>query len=136
MLWRSHRLRRPHPPLFSSNCLDFAEGRQAGEGLTRAPGSAYDDDLATGNVTLISSLKETASRSPEPSSPARPLSPRLDPGGEEEFLRFPAVSADGSHILISTATASEPYCYGKEAGYTLGCPRFTDTPIHLYMCDR
>ena len=29
------------------------------------------------------------------------------PGGDEEFIRFPAVSTDGSHILMSTATAGD-----------------------------
>ncbi|MGA8745190.1 MAG: hypothetical protein WB507_04935, partial [Solirubrobacterales bacterium] len=54
-------------------------------------------------------------------------------GGEEEFLRFPAVSADGSHILISTATAGTTVCRnGGEIRVGL-CPRFTATPVHLYM---
>ena len=53
-------------------------------------------------------------------------------GGAEESLHFPAISADGSHILISTATAGTPTCSG---GGNLDevCPRFTATPVHLYM---
>ena len=118
--------------VFSSNRLSFAAPGE--HGLTRAPGSAYDDDLATGAVKLISTLKETGQPIPQdPTFAHAPAISKTDPGGEEEFLRFPAVSADGSHILISTATAIEPYCYGKETGDTLDCQRFIDTPIHLYM---
>ena len=41
-------------------------------------------------------------------------------GGAEEYLRFPAVSSDGSHILISTATAGTSTCNnGGELGF--GC---------------
>ncbi len=55
------------------------------------------------------------------------------PGGEEEFLRFPAVSTDGSHVLISTATAGTDICNnGGEIRFGI-CPRFTATPVHLYM---
>ncbi len=111
--------------VFSSNRLSFAPPGE--HGLTAAPGSAYDDDLATGAVKLISTLKETGKPIPQDSLFAH------TPAGEGEFLRFPAVSADGSHILISTATTEAPYCGSKENGVTWGCQRFIDTPIHLYM---
>ena len=100
--------------VFSTNQLAFAPG-----GLTAAPGSAYDDNLQTGEVTLISRLKN-GDPIPQDAAFAR------TPAGAEEFLRFPAVSADGSHILISTATVATPHCGGD-------CQRFVDTPIHLYM---
>ena len=80
---------RPSPDFshyaFSSRNLAFATG-----GLSTSPGSVYDNDLASKTVTIVSKT----------------------PGGEdiphgvgsaEEYLRVPAVSTDGSHILISTA---------------------------------
>ena len=129
--------------IFSSRTLSFSEPGQPA-GLTGPPGSAYDDDLATGKVTLISTLKETGG--PIPQDPAyanvraqcgqdvcRPGEKAVTtPGGAEEFLRFPAVSTDGSHILISTATQPTAFC-DKSSGTTPSCPRFTDTPIRLYM---
>jgi hypothetical protein len=131
--------------VFSSNKLAFAAG-----GLTVAPGSAYDDDLATGEVELISKLPNG---DPIPQDPAfatvppknvrgepEPVPPEYEgldivsPGGAEEFLRIPAVSTDGSRVLLSTATASTPFCQqGQGPGESNPCPRFTETPIHLYM---
>ena len=71
---------------FSSRNVVFAEG-----GSTKAPGSAYDNNLQTGAVTLISKLPSGA---PIPS------------GGEKgnQFITFPpnSVSTDGSHILMQT----------------------------------
>jgi hypothetical protein len=107
--------------VFSSNQFAFAPG-----GLTTAPGSAYDDNLATGAITLISRLPGGASI---PQEPGYPVS---DPAGASaEFIRFPAVSTDGSHILMSTATARTVRC-SRGTGSPV-CPRFTDTPVHLYM---
>ena len=116
---------------FSTNKLDFAAA-----GLTQAPGSAYDDDLATGRVELISktasgNIPQDPAFAATPSS-GEPGGGKVVPGGAEEFLRFPAVSTDGSHVLISTATAGTPLCDGDEIGFA-GCPHFTGTPIHLYM---
>ncbi|HVC06921.1 MAG TPA: hypothetical protein VND98_04975 [Solirubrobacterales bacterium] len=118
---------------FSSNNFSFAEG-----GITGAPGSAYDDNLTTGTIELISRLPNGE---PIPQDPAFANMPPNNgcahggdcPGGHEEFLRFPAVSADGSHVLISTATVATSPC-GKSTGTPPdGCLRFADTPIHLYM---
>lgn len=71
---------------FSSRNVVFAEG-----GTTKAPGSAYDNNLQTGAVTLISKLPSGA---PIPS------------GGEKgnQFITFPpnSVSTDGTHILMQT----------------------------------
>jgi len=105
--------------LFSSNSLSFAEPGQP-PGLTTAPGSAYDDNLATGKLALISTLKGGGDITQDSAY-----------ANSEEFLRFPAVSTDGSHVLISTATAVTPWC--DRANTKNLCPRFTDTPIHLYM---
>jgi hypothetical protein len=71
---------------FSSRNVIFAEG-----GQTAAPGSAYDNNLQTGSVTLISKLRNGH---PIPS------------GGEgpTQFITFPptGISTDGSHILMQT----------------------------------
>ena len=115
---------------FSTNKLDFAEG-----GLTQAPGSAYDNDLASATVKKISVLKD-GENIPQDPAYATVQSVRsgafFTPGGSEEFLRFPAVSEDGSRVLISTATAGTRICNLEKKGHTI-CPRFTETPIHLYM---
>jgi hypothetical protein len=109
--------------VFSSASLAFAPG-----GLGAAPGSAYDDNLATGEVSLISKLPATQGGGPIPEEPNQP-------GG---FIHFPAVSTDGSHILMATSTAA-PFgaCInhdvaGPEHSLSL-CPSFTNTPLHLYM---
>jgi hypothetical protein len=71
---------------FSSRNVVFAAG-----GTTAAPGSAYDNNLQTGAVQVISKLPSGA---PIPS------------GGERgnQFITFPpnSVSTDGSHILMQT----------------------------------
>ena len=116
---------------FSSRTYSFAEN-----GITGAPGSAYDDDIANHTVTLISRL---ASGKAIPQDPAFAVVPPVPgsqneiakPGGAEEYIRFPAISSDGSHILMSTATAGTPVC-GKEEDPQV-CPRFTDAPVHLYL---
>ena len=115
---RSHRLRRPQPPRL---LLQPALLRRAANRPHQAPGSAYDDDLATGTVKLISALEGTANRSPRtpPSPPARNAIAKDRPRRQEEFLRFPAVSADGSHVLMSTATAADG---------SVNVPRATATP--------
>jgi hypothetical protein len=69
---------------FSSKNIAFAPG-----GLTAAPGSAYDNDLSTGTVSIIS---KTSLGADIPQ----------DAGNSEEFIEFPGVSTDGSHILMST----------------------------------
>jgi hypothetical protein len=73
---------------FSSNNVAFAPG-----GLVGAPGSVYDNDVAANTVALASLL---------PNSEPIPQS-----GGDaKEFLKVPAVSDDGSHILISAQGAT------------------------------
>ena len=119
---------------FSANNFSFAAG-----GLTEAPGSAYEDNLETGALTLISKLPGGEDIPQDPSFAALPPAGARTPGGgfeeapggHEEFLRFPAVSADGSHVLISTATTYTTPCE-KATGLAV-CQRITDTPIHLYM---
>jgi hypothetical protein len=93
---------RPSPDfshyVFSTADLQFAPG-----GVTTAPGSVYDNDIETDTVTLIS---KTAAGDIPPGT-----------GGPNEVIRIPAVSTDGSHILMST-----------KAG-----PASALTPVRLYM---
>jgi hypothetical protein len=115
---------------FSSNKLAFAEA-----GLTEAPGSAYDNNLAAGTVSLISVLPNGENIPQDPAFANVPpviSGPQLTrPGGEEEFIRFPAISSDGSHILMSTATQGTPFC-SKGSGLS-ACPHYTESPLHLDM---
>ncbi len=124
--------------VFSSNKASFAEG----EGLEEAPGSAYDNDLATNTVSLISldsaghpiaQDPSFANTLPECDGQCQGSAGRIEaPGGKEEFIRFPGISSDGSHILMSTATAQTHFCT-RGSSTPEPCQRFTDTPIHLYM---
>ena len=89
---------------FSSTAdLAFAPGA-----LTHEPGSAYDDNLEENTVTLISKL---ASGAP------------IEEGGGE-FITFPGVSTDGSHILMSTGYSCTYEC---NPNYNYGADR------HLFM---
>jgi hypothetical protein len=90
---------------FSSIKTAFAEG-----GLVNPPGSVYDNDLRTGEVHLISKQENGEDIKADPKSPLA-----------EEYLRVPAISDDGTHILISSGAPTE----------TTGL-RFTRN-VHLYM---
>jgi hypothetical protein len=87
---------------FSSNNVDFDP---LGEGLTSAPGSAYDYDVAAGTTTLISKTAAGTDIPQEPTnhSPAEFIE---FPGGDgaTNARIHPSVSTDGSHILMSTAS--------------------------------
>jgi hypothetical protein len=80
---------------FSSNDIPFAAG-----GLESAPGSAYDNDTAANTAEIISIAAGGGGDIAQ------------DPGGctlesgkqrqcSSEFIQFPAISRDGSHILMS-----------------------------------
>ena len=84
--------------VFSTADLQFAPG-----GLLSAPGSVYDNDVEDGSTAIVS---KTAAGDIPPGT-----------GGSKEVIRIPAVSDDGSHILMST-----------KAG-----PASALTPVHLYM---
>ncbi len=72
------------------------------DGLVAAPGSAYDNDLSNGTVTLISKTEQ-----------GDDIPAGVGGNNEvEEFIRFPGVSTDGSHILMSTDAGG-----GKERLY-------------------
>ncbi len=90
---------------FSSLGPAFATG-----GLTSAPGSAYDDNRASGVVELISTAP--GGTGPILQDPEGPK----DPG---EFIHFPAVSADGSHVLMSTSAANGRHLYMHAGGKTV-----------------
>ena len=98
-----------------------------GHGLTSAPGSAYDYDVANETTTLISLT--ASGNDPIPQDPQNPYSKELILFGGMEFNEFagnpievfPGVSTDGSHILMMTST--EPPCFSE-------CRH---TKVHLYM---
>src|SRR6188474_1771996 len=108
---------------FSSANLAFAPG-----GLTSGTGSAYDNDLRTGAVTI-------ASKTPAGGDIPREPGPLTD-----GWLELPAVSEDGSHLLMSslaTGVCGRPLC-GEHPFYcgltlqTKHC-KFGLYPGHLYM---
>lgn len=102
---------------FSSRNAVFAEG-----GQTAVPGSAYDYNVATHSTQLISL---TASGAPIPQQPGNAASTHEFihfPGNSLDFdnetneakkghpaVASPAVSTDGSHILMSTSSAPAGY---------------------------
>jgi hypothetical protein len=74
--------------VFSSNNYPFASG-----GVVGAPGSVYDNDTETNSVTIVSKV---AGGNPIPQSGTNP----------NEYLEIPAVSSNGSHILMSSESAT------------------------------
>jgi hypothetical protein len=72
---------------FGSIKAAFAPG-----GLVESPGSVYDNDLKTGSVTVVSKTENGEDIPLDPTS-----------GIAEDFLRIPAISDDGTHILIGSA---------------------------------
>lgn len=105
--------------VFSTQSGLFGEG-----GLTAAPGSAYDNDTANNTLMLVSRGPNGDPIGQEPGAKA----------GPEELIQFPSVSADGSHILMGTAT--KPACkqvdYPRSGNGAVLCPVITQ-PTHLYM---
>jgi hypothetical protein len=71
--------------VFSSVNVPFTD-----DGVTGAPGSAYDNDVENGTVTKISVLQNGLDI------------PAGSSGSSEEFIKLAAVSTDGSHILMTT----------------------------------
>jgi hypothetical protein len=76
--------------IFSSRELAFAIG-----GRESAPGSAYDNDIASKSVTVISKLPSGADIEQERPAP-------------NEFIRVKAVSPNGSHVLLATTSLEGP----------------------------
>ena len=108
--------------LFASEEHNFAT---EGEGLLSPPGSVYDDDTGTGVVKVASQLP---GGEPIPSQPT-------DHAGDP--LQIPAVSSDGSRILIAApgtgpcgfSACPTPPC-GSVYHETVRCPL---QPSNLYM---
>jgi phosphodiesterase/alkaline phosphatase D-like protein len=72
------------------------------DGVTKFPGSAYRDDIATGALEKISLDEAGQDIKVDPAAPP--------PGLWGEFIKFPlgSISTDGTHILMSVSGASEP----------------------------
>jgi hypothetical protein len=103
--------------IFSTQSGLFGEG-----GITVAPGSAYDNDVAENSLTLVSRL-----------SNGDPIAQETPPnGGPEELIQFPAVSADGSHILMGTAVKTQCKQIDTVTGQGADCPIISQ-PTRLYM---
>jgi hypothetical protein len=106
---------------FSSGNLAFAPG-----GLTSGVGSAYDNDLADGTVSIVSR------------TPAGADIPR-EPGAKTDgYLELPAASTDGSHVLISslgTGVCGKSVCsaYPEYCGNSFSGTCHFGGPGHLYM---
>jgi hypothetical protein len=112
--------------VFSSNQLEFT-----GQSFASSLGAAYDNDVSSGAISLISLDADGHPLQPQPTY--TPLSQGIGAEGQflrGQFIRFPAVSTDGSHILMSTATRDTQVCSGTT---NPPCARFTDTPVGLYM---
>ncbi len=93
-----------HFVLSSTNVVFAPEGREA------PLGSAYDNDIAARTVEVISKL---AGGAPIPQE----LNPSTNPNDQ---IEFPAISTDGSHILMQVASSD---------GGTI----LPDGRVHLYM---
>jgi hypothetical protein len=89
---------------FSSRGPAFVEGAPVAE-----PGAAYDDNRETGEVELISTAP--GGGGPVLKDPEAPES--------GDFIRFPAVSPNGSHVLMSTAAATGRHLYMHSGGGTV-----------------
>jgi len=83
--------------VFSSRELPFAPG-----GLDEAPGSVYDNDIAAGTVVVISKTPAGDDIPQDPLGTRAPFPSKRGTNGEE-FIEIPALSSDGSHVLMSTA---------------------------------
>jgi hypothetical protein len=83
--------------IFSSRELAFAPG-----GLEEAPGSVYDNDIAARTVTVISKTPSGQDIPQDPLGTHAPFPSKRGTDGKE-FIEIPALSTDGSHVLMSTA---------------------------------
>ena len=109
----------------SSNNIAFTP-----EGLTSAPGSAYDYDTATETMTLISKTP-TGENIPGQASEFIEFPPVNTPYGYPSPFPgnpngYPGVSTNGSHILMWTSPSGVGDCFSNY----YGCPEY---PGRLYM---
>jgi hypothetical protein len=108
--------------VFATGWNVFAPG-----GQLSPPGSVYDNDT---NARTVEVASKTAAGEPIPPEPTNAAG---DP------LHIPAVSADGSHILMAAgavgpcgyASCPSPPC--GEVGFELSVTRCPMQPSHLYM---
>ena len=109
---------------FSHYFFSTANVAFTSDGLTSGVGSVYDDDISTGTVTKVSLLPGGGDIPPELGDHAN------------DFLRLPAASTDGSHVLI--AATAQGICGNGTCGalptwciaLSLACG---PQPSHLYM---
>jgi hypothetical protein len=108
--------------VFASNTVAYAEG-----GVTGAPGSVYDNNLGSKTVTIVS-------RTPSGDIPKGAGSDWTEEGKDAEYLTIPAVSTNGSHILMATdgGTCNHISIYDAQQGHFRGICLPTN-PRHLYM---
>jgi hypothetical protein len=114
---------------FSSGNVAFAPG-----GLTSGMGSAYDDNIATGEVTIVSK------------TPLNQDIPREPGVTSDDYLAIPGAARDGSSVLMAASGTGicgkshcEPMpipCGGSTGGFEHNfgispCPPLP--PSHLYM---
>jgi hypothetical protein len=78
--------------VFSSNNVKFTT-----DGVLKQPGSTYDNDIEEATVTKVSVLPGGGN-----------IPAGVGSGEGEEFMRIPAVSRDGSHILMTTHAEGDP----------------------------
>jgi hypothetical protein len=89
------------------------------DALDQAPGSAYDNDTATGEINLVSLDPNGDPIAQEPGTKA----------GPDELIQFPHVSNDGSRILMGTQVGAP--CRQLVSNQAI-CPVIAN-PTHLYM---
>ena len=78
-------------PSFSHYVFSARRQAFAPEGIVDAPGSVYVNDTVNRTVTLVSKLPG-----------GQPIPQDASAGNATEYIRIPAVSDDGSHVLMST----------------------------------
>jgi hypothetical protein len=98
----------------------FSSVRKAftADGLTVAPGSAYDDNIETGEVTKISYNEAGDDLESDPLA--------SDSGVTGEFIKIKEVSSDASHVLMTLAGPNDAGACGTEC-------KEADETVHLYM---
>jgi sugar lactone lactonase YvrE len=98
---------------FSSSNVDFTAGQAGEEGLTTAPGSAYDYNTRTETINLISRDANGQYIQQQPTNRSSTGEFILFPTANEVTYQissrpaqmYPGVSTNGSHILMSTANS-------------------------------
>ena len=108
---------------FGTNNVEFATG-----GLTSAPGSAYDNDVAANTATVISKLPGGGNIPQDPEGCNEESGKQRQ--CKDEYVRIQALSTDGSHILMSTwaKPTSEEF-----PNQQIFADAFKRRDVHLYM---